>query len=119
MICSLFKLTCFEAAEKETAAMKMSDQQHEKWSKLLESREKAKSEVKKIRQQTNEAVGNCERRVRVERLVTVCKDAMTKAIKKHGQLLALTLKNDDSISLLKEQDTWLNVLTTTNDGVLK
>ena len=59
------------------------------------------------------------RRVRVESHVTSCKDAMTKAIKRHDQLLALTLKVDDSASLLKEQETWLNVLTTANDEVLK
>ena len=36
---------------------------------------------------------------------TSCEDSMTKAIIRQDQLLALTLKVDDSDSLLKEQDT--------------
>ena len=44
---------------------------------------------------------------------------MTKAIKRHDQLLELTLKVDDSALLLREQKTWLYVLTTTNDEVLE
>ena len=96
----------------------MSDQQHEKVSKLLESRKKAESEVRRKHQQTNEAVENGDRRAHVERLATSCKDTMTRAINRHDELVALTLKVD-SASLLKEQVIWLNVLTTTNDGVLK
>ena len=44
---------------------------------------------------------------------------MTKAIKRHDQLLELALKVDDSASLLKEQEIWLNVLMTTNNELLK
>ena len=99
--------------------MKISKQQHKRLSKLVESRKKAELEIKRIHQQIDEAVQNGNRRVRVERLVTSCKDAITKAIKRHNQLLELTLKVDDCASLLNEQQTWLNVLTTTNDKVLK
>ena len=88
-------------------------------STFFESREKAESEVKRIHQQTNEAVENGNRSVRVERLVGRCKDAMTKAIKNHDQLLELTLRADDSAFLLEEQENWLNFLTTTFDEVLK
>ena len=88
-------------------------------SKLLESREKVESEVKRLHHQIDEAVQNCDRRVRVERLVTSCKDAMSKAIRRLDQLLERTLNLDDSASLLKKQETWLNVLTTINDVVLK
>ena len=42
-----------------------------------------------------------------------------KPIKKHDQILALTLKIDDSSSLLMEEETWLNVVTTTYGEVLK
>ena len=90
-----------------------------KLSELLESREKAVSEVKRTHQQTNEAVENDNRRVLVELLVTSCGDAMTKIIKKHDQLLKLTPKIDDSASLLKVQETWLNVLRIINNEVLK
>ena len=73
----------------------MSDQQHEKLSKLHESREKAELEIKMIHQQSDKDVKNGDRRVRAELLVTSFKDAMTKAINKHNQLLALTHKFDD------------------------
>ena len=88
-------------------------------SKLLESREKADLEVKRIHQQIDEAVQMGDPGVQVERLVTSCADAMTKAVRRYDQLLQLTLKVDDSASLLKEKETWLTLLTTTNDEVLK
>ena len=81
--------------------------------------EKVESEGKRVPQQTNEAVENGSRRVRLERLVTSSKDAMTKTIKRHDQHLALILKLNDSASLLRELETWLNVMTTTNNELLK
>ena len=115
---TLSKFTCGQAYEK-TELMKISKQQHKRLSKLVESRKKAALEIKRIHQQIDDAVQIGNRRVRVKRLVTNCEDAMTKAIKRHNQLLELTLKVDDCASLLNEQQTWLNVLTTTNDKVLK
>ena len=94
----------------------MSDQQHERLPKLLENHEKAESEVKTIHQQLDDALENGNQRVRVKRLVTSCKDAMTKAIEMQDQLLELILKIDESASLLKYQ-TWLNVLKTNNNEV--
>ena len=44
---------------------------------------------------------------------------MTKTIKKHIQLLALTPKVDNSASLLKEQENCLNVMTSSDHEVLK
>ena len=85
----------------------------------LRGAEKAESEIKRIQQQTNKTPDNGDRRVRVERLVTSCKDARTKTIKRHGQILDLTLRLDDSASLLKGQEVRLNVLTKINDEVLK
>ena len=92
---------------------------HERLSKLLESRENAESGVGRIYKQNDEAVQNGDRRVRVESLIGSCKDAITKAVKRHDQLFNLTQKVDDSASLLREQWIWLNVLTTTNDKKLK
>ena len=81
----------------------MSDQEHERLSTLLESRKKPEFAVKGIHQQTNEATEDGDWRRRVEQLVTSCKDAMTKAIKRHDQLLALTLRVHDSASLLRSK----------------
>ena len=63
----------------------MSNQQHGQLSQLLESRGKAESVVRRILQQTNGAVESSGRRLRVEWLVTSCKDAMTRTIKRHDQ----------------------------------
>ena len=115
---SLSKLTCVHAYQ-TTEKIKMSDQQDEKLFKLLEGREKAKSKIKGIYQQTNETVEKINRHVRVERLVTSCKKAMTKAIKNFDQIRALTTEDNDSFSLLKEEESWLNVLTKTIDEELK
>ena len=70
----------------------MSDQQHERLSKLLESREKSESEVKIINQQIDEAVRNRDRGLRVEHAVTSFEDAITKTIKRHNHFLELTPK---------------------------
>ena len=64
----------------------MSDQQL----KMLESCEKAESEVKRVYQQIDDALDNDDRSIRVRRLVTSCTNAITKAVKRHDQLLALT-----------------------------
>ena len=64
----------------------------------LVSREKAESEVKSVTQKVDEAVQNANQCVRVERLVTSCHDAMTKAIRRQDQF-PMTLKVDDSASL--------------------
>ena len=94
----------------------MSDKQHEELSKIFDSRKKADSEVRRMHQQINEAVGNSYRRVDVGKNF---KGAMTKAIKSHDQLLALTLIVDNSASLQKAQETydnnyWRNVETSSS-----
>ena len=83
----------------------MSDQQHEKVFKLLQSREKVESKIKRIHQQTIEAIEKGGRRVLVERFVESSKDARTKTIKNHDQLLKLTIKFDDSVFMLTEKET--------------
>ena len=54
----------------------------------LTAAKKAESEVKRTYQQIDVAVDNGDRRTRVQRLVTIRTDAMTKTIKRHDQLLA-------------------------------
>ena len=65
----------------------MADRMQEKVAKLHDSRTKAEAELNKIQQKLNDAIGNAERRVRVDRLVTSCEEAMTKAFAKNEQLL--------------------------------
>ena len=60
----------------------MADRMQEKVAKLNDSRAKAEAELKNIQQKLNDAIGSAERRVRVDRLVTSCEEAMTKAFAK-------------------------------------
>ena len=60
----------------------MADTMQKKVSKLHDSRAKSEAELNKIQQKLNDAIGNAERRVRVDRLVISCEEAMTKAFAK-------------------------------------
>ena len=54
----------------------------DKVSKLHDGRAEAEAELNKIQQKLIEALENTERCVRVDRLVTSCEEAMTKAFRK-------------------------------------
>ena len=97
----------------------MSDPVHEKVQKLFESRAKAESDLNKIQKEVTEAVSNAERRVRIERLVTYCEEAMTKAFSKNEQLLELAKKTSDPASVKADLEKWLNDTTVLNDGILR
>ena len=62
---------------------------------------------------------NNDRRVRVERLVTSCDEAMTKLFAKHEQLFELAGKTEDPSLVKQDLETWLNEVTTRNDEILK
>ena len=61
----------------------MSDPIHEKVQKLYDSRAKAEADLNMYQKDVREAVNNADRRVRVERMVTSCEEAMTKAFAKN------------------------------------
>ena len=96
----------------------MADRMQEKVAKLHDSRAKAEAELKKIQQKLNDAVGNAERRVRVDRLITSCEEAMTKAFAKNEQLLDLANKSTNSESVKPDLEKWLNDVTVRNDEIL-
>ena len=98
----------------------MADTMQKKVSKLHDSRVKAEAELNKIQQKLNDAIGNAERRVRVDRLVTSCEEAMTKAFaKKNEQLLDLANKSSNPESVKPDLEKWLNDVTIKNDEILK
>ena len=66
-----------------------------------------------------EAVNNADRRVRVERLVTSCEEAMTKAFAKNEQLLELAKKTNDPATVTADLEKWLKVTSIQNDGILR
>ena len=91
---------------------------HEKVQKLFESRAKAEDDLNKIQKEVTEAVSNAERRVRIERLVTYCEEAMTIAFSKTEQLLELAKKTSDPASVKADLEKWLNDTTVLNDEIL-
>ena len=91
----------------------------EKVQKLFDSRTKAETELKQVQQKLVDAVDNAERRVRVERLVTSCEEAMTKAYSRHDQLYAYAAKTTEPEQLKAELEKWLNEVTVQNDAILK
>ena len=97
----------------------MADPIQDKVNKLFESRAKAEIELKKFQKDVIDAVNNTERRVRVERLVMSCDEAMMKAFAKNEQLLELAKKTADPPSVTADLEKWLNDITALNDEVLK
>ena len=97
----------------------MADPAKEKVQKLFESRLRAEKELEKIQNEVVNAVNNSERRVRVERLIASCNEAMTKAFSKNEQLLELAKKTNDPESATSDLEKWLNDTTVQNDEILK
>ena len=91
----------------------------EKVKKLFESRAKAETELQRLQEKVQDAVENKDRRVRIERLVTSCDEAMTKLFAKHEQLFELSGKTEDSSLVTQDLETWLKEVTTRNDEILK
>ena len=97
----------------------MAEPTSEKVRKLFEGRTKAETELKKIQNEIVDAINNSERRVRVERLVRSCEEAMTKAFAKNEQLLELAKKTTNPNSNSADLEKWLDDTTVENDTVLK
>ena len=87
--------------------------------KLFDSCAKAKTDLNKYQKDVTEAVNNADRRVRVERLVTSCEKALTKAFAKNEQLLGLAKKSNDPANVTADLENWLNDTTVLNDAILR
>ena len=97
----------------------MTDTRQDKVRKLFECRGKAETELQRLQEKAKDAVENKDRRVRVERLVTCCDEAMTKLFAKHEQLFELAGKTEDPTLVKQDLETWLNEVTTRNVESLK
>ena len=97
----------------------MADPLKERVQKLYDSRAKAKAELKRVQQKVVDAVDNEKRRVRVNRLVNSCEEAMTKAFVKNEQLLDLAGKTENSEKIKEDLENWLKEVTVGNDAILK
>ena len=97
----------------------MTDARPDNVRKLFESRAKAETELQRLQEKVHDAVENKDRRVRIERLVTSCDEAMTKLFAKHEQLFELAGKTKDPSLVTQDLETWLNEVTIRNDETLK
>ena len=97
----------------------MADTMRKKVSKLHDSRAKAEAELNKIQQKLNDAIGNAERRVHVDRIITSCEEAMTKAFAKNEQLLDLAKKSTNPESVKPDLEKMLNDVAVRNDEILR
>ena len=97
----------------------MTDRMQDKVTKLHDSRATAETELNKIQQKLIDAIGNAERRVRIDRLVTSCEEAITKAFAKNEQLLELANKSTNPEAVKPDLEKWLNDVAVKNDEVLK
>ena len=97
----------------------MFDPIHKKVQKLYDSRAKAEVDLNRYQKDVRETVNNADRRVRVERLVTSCEEAMTKAFAKNEHLLELAKKTNDPAIVTADLEKWWNVTSIQNDEILK
>ena len=97
----------------------MANPVQEKVQKLFDSRAKVEIDLNKCQKDVTQAVNNADRRVRVERLVTSCKEALIKAFAKNEQLLKLAKKTNDPATVTTDLEKWLNDTTVQNDAVVR
>ena len=97
----------------------MTDARQDKVRQLFESRTKAETELQRLQEKVQDAVENKNRRVRIEKLVTSCDEAMTKLFAKHEQLFELAGKTEDPSLVTQDLETRLNEVTNRNVESLK
>ena len=71
----------------------MTDTRQDKIRKFFESRAKAEIELQRLQEKVLGVMENNDRRVRVERQITSCDEAMTNLFAKHEQLFEMAGKN--------------------------
>ena len=85
---------------------------------MFESRTEAEADPNKLQRDVTEAVNNAERRIRVERLVTYCEEAMTKASTKNEQLIELATETSDLASVKTYLEKWQINTTVQSNKIL-
>ena len=66
-----------------------------------------------------QAVDNAERKVRLERLIKSCDEAMTKSFGKQEHLYSFADKTTDSEALKSDLESWLSDVTVESDDISK
>ena len=91
----------------------------EKLQKAFECRTKAEIDLGSIQKQIVDAVSNSTRRVRVERLIVSCKEALAKALDRNEQLFPFADKASEPAKLKGDLAKWASEVTAQNDAILK
>ena len=91
----------------------------EKLQKAFECRTKAEIDLGSIQKQIADAVNNSTRRVRVERLIVSCKEALAKALDRNEQLFPFADKAREPAKLKGDLAKWASEVTIQNDAILK
>ena len=87
--------------------------------KLHDARTKIERELCTAYESIDDAIQERARRVKVERLVTRCKDLLMSAISKNDQLLALAAKTEQAEKNKAEVEEWLETVNKRHDDYMK
>ena len=90
-----------------------------KVSKVYDERTKIEKELCKLHESIDDAIHEKARRVRVESLVTKCKDLLENCITKNDSLMGLAAKTEQAEKLQSELEEWLAVVNKRHDEYME
>ena len=96
----------------------MSNSLDQKAKKLYAARSKREAELHAIHEDILHCINSRSRRVKVERLVTKCKEAFMTVVDKNEHLIAFAGKTEDPSALVPSLESYLEAMTTMNDKMI-
>ena len=90
-----------------------------KVSKVYDARAKIEKELCKLYESIDDAIHEKARRVRVESLVTKCKDLLENCITKNDSMNSLAAKTEQAEKLQSELEEWLAVVNKIHDEYME
>ena len=93
-------------------------EQQENLKKLFDARPNLESELRNIHKDITDAIDRQDRRVKVERLVSMLNDVFSKLVQKNEELFDLASKAENPDSIYPVLGHWLDDVTKNNDKFL-
>ena len=93
-------------------------EQQRKLKKLFNASSSLESELSNIRKDITDAIDCQDRRVKVERLVSMLKDVFSEVVQKNEELFDLASKAENPESIYPVLEQWLDDVTKNNDKYL-
>ena len=93
-------------------------EQQEKLKKLFDARSNLESELRNIHKDITDAIDRQDRRVKVERLVSMLNDVFSKLVQKNEELFDLASKAENPDSIYPVLEHWLEDIAKNNDKFL-